>query len=334
MVQGELTLTSRPGDAGRPHNLRKWRIRPIWCKGIGKALDYERQGTSGVPTLISAWQIIVEQLTGSLAWQTFAALLALFLVLIAIERRAGRGRSRYLEASFLTDVVYTVLIIGGFYAWVHQPIVNSIDQLLRQHAPFLYMDLLRRLPEPIQLVAFLLAVDFCRYWKHRALHALPGLREIHSIHHSAQNLNLLTAFRIHLLEYVFDGLITLLPVVVLGIPPEMWLPVYLSLILLNAIQHSDVDLGFGRLSRIFVSPRFHAVHHSDSRANYESNYGSLFSFWDVPFGTANFIASRPTSYGLPKLNIPGSFFGQLIFPLTSLARRALRNRSGRDVRRA
>ncbi|MBR0828009.1 sterol desaturase family protein [Bradyrhizobium manausense] len=278
--------------------------------------------------LLWAWQGVVGQLSTSLAWQSFAALMVLFLVLVAIEWKLEGHLSRYLEASFLTDIVYTVLIIGGVYAWIQQPVVSFLDQALRQHTPFLYMDLLRRLPEPIQLALFLLAVDFCRYWKHRALHVVPGLREVHSIHHSAENLNFLTAFRVHLLEYVIDGVITLLPAVLLGLPPEMWLPLYLSFILLNAIQHSDLDLSFGRLNRIFVSPRFHAVHHSDRRSHYDSNFGALFSFWDVLFGTAIFAAGRPARYGLPKLNIPGSFIGQLIFPVSSVLRRALRARSG------
>ena len=236
-----------------------------------------------------------------------------------------------LEASFLTDVVYTVLIIGGFYGWLQQPIITATDSFLRKHAAFLYTNLLHDLPEPIQLVAFLLAIDFCRYWKHRAMHAVPVLQSIHSIHHSSENLNFLTAFRIHLLEYVFDGLITLLPVVVLGIPPAMWLPVYLSFILLNAIQHSDVDLGFRWLNRILVSPRFHAVHHSQNRSEYSSNYGSLFCIWDILFGTANFGASRLKSYGLPHLKIPQSFFGQFIFPARPIMRRLLLNHPGKEA---
>lgn len=284
--------------------------------------------------LLSAWQAVIAQVSTSLAWQTFAALTALFPLLVAIEWRAGRNLSRYRDASFLTDILYTVLIIGGVYAWVQQPVVTWLDQALRQHTPFIYMDPLRRLPEPIQLAVFLLAVDFCRYWKHRALHVMPGLREIHSIHHSAENLNFLTAFRVHLAEYVIDGVITLLPVVLLGLPPEMWLPLYLSFILLNAIQHSDLDLSFGRLNRIFVSPRFHAVHHSADRSHYDRNFGALFSFWDVLFGTAIFAAAKPTRYGLPKLNIPGSFIGQLAFPVTSFVRRKSRARSGTEARRA
>lgn len=271
--------------------------------------------------LAALWVTMIAQLTTSLAWQAFAALLALFLVMVVVEWFTRGDIERYLDASFVTDVLYTILVIGGVYAWVQQPVVNLLDGVLRQHAPLLYLDLLRGAPEPLQLVLFLIAVDFCRYWKHRWLHAVPWLRAVHSIHHGAGNLNFLTTYRIHLAEYVLDGLITLVPVIVLGIPPAMWLPVYLSLIVLSALHHSDTNISFGWLNRILVCPRFHATHHSAERAEYDSNYAAMFSFWDVLFGTANFKTTRPKRYGLPQLQMPKSFLGQLIFPARLITRR-------------
>lgn len=283
-------------------------------------------------TLGSIWAAVVEKLATSLAWQSFAALAVLFLVVLAVEGMKGRKPSRYLERSFYTDIVYTALIVGGAYAWLQQPVVNWVDTQLRLYTPFLYTDALQSLPEPLQLIVFLIAVDFCRYWKHRALHAFPALREIHGVHHAPENLNLLTTYRIHLFEYILDGIATLLPVVVLGLPPEMWLPLYLVLILLTALNHSDIDLDFGWLNRIIVSPRFHATHHSSDRREYNSNYAAMFSFWDVLFGTATFRRSRPESYGLTKLHMPPSFAGQLLFPMEQMARRLRRSRG--DGRRA
>jgi|EndMetStandDraft_3_1072993.scaffolds.fasta_scaffold25664_2 sterol desaturase/sphingolipid hydroxylase (fatty acid hydroxylase superfamily) len=274
----------------------------------------------------SIWAAVAERLAASLAWQSFAALAALFLVVLAVEGMKGRKPSRYLERSFYTDIVYTALIVGGAYAWLQQPLLNWLDAKLRLYTPFLYTDLLRTVPEPLQLIVFLIAVDLCRYWKHRALHAFPALRAIHSVHHASENLNLLTTYRIHLFEYIVDGIVTLLPVVILGLPPEMWLPLYLGLTLLSALNHSDIDLDYGWLNRIIVSPRFHATHHSSDRREYDSNYAAMFSFWDVLFGTATFRRSRPERYGLSKLRMPPSFAGQLLFPVGQMARNLRRNR--------
>jgi sterol desaturase/sphingolipid hydroxylase (fatty acid hydroxylase superfamily) len=278
-------------------------------------------------TLGSIWAAVAERLETSLAWQSFAALAVLFVVVLAVEGMKGRKPSRYLERSFYPDIVYTDLIVGGAYAWLQQPVVSWIDAQLRLYTAFLYTDLLRSVPEPLQLIVFLMAVDLCRYWKHRALHAFPALRAIHGVHHAPENLNLLTTYRIHLFEYLLDGIVTLLPVVILGLPPEMWLPLYLGLTLLSALNHSDIDLDYGWLNRIIVSPRFHATHHSSDRREYESNYAALFSFWDVLFGTATFRRSRPERYGLSKVHMPSSFAGQLLFPMGQMARSLRRSRS-------
>jgi sterol desaturase/sphingolipid hydroxylase (fatty acid hydroxylase superfamily) len=192
--------------------------------------------------------------------------------------------------------------------------------------PFLYLDLLRLLPEVLQLILFFLAIDLCRYWKHRWLHSRPFLRAVHSIHHSADNLNFFTAYRIHILEYLFDALITFVPLVLLGNPPEIGLAVYVLLVSYNGFLHSGINVSFGPLDYILVSPRFHATHHSVERAEYDANFGSIFSFWDLAFGTARFQRSLPKCYGLPVANVPPTFARQLFSPLIGTLRRVRRMR--------
>jgi len=153
------------------------------------------------------------------------------------------------------------------------------------------------------------------------MHAVPFLQAFHSIHHAPDSLNFLTTYRIHIGEYLVDGIVTLIPVVLLGLPPLMWLPLYLALILYSAVLHSDLDVSFGWLDPIFVSPRFHATHHSADRREYDSNFGALLSIWDVAFGTAHFPRSKPPKYGLARLEMPPSFLGQLIFPATQTLRK-------------
>lgn len=75
-------------------------------------------------TLGSIWAAVTAHLAASLAWQSFAALVVLFGVVLAVEAMKGRKPSRYLERSFYTDIVYTALIVGGAYAWLQQPAVT------------------------------------------------------------------------------------------------------------------------------------------------------------------------------------------------------------------
>jgi sterol desaturase/sphingolipid hydroxylase (fatty acid hydroxylase superfamily) len=44
------------------------------------------------------------------------------------------------------------------------------------------------------------------------------------------------------------------------------------------------------ISRIFVTPKFHRIHHSSRSAETDSNYGQAFAFWDHLFGTYGGIA--------------------------------------------
>jgi sterol desaturase/sphingolipid hydroxylase (fatty acid hydroxylase superfamily) len=52
------------------------------------------------------------------------------------------------------------------------------------------------------------------------------------------------------------------------------------------LRHSHVWVSFGPvMSRIFISPAMHQIHHSREQRHYDSNYGEVFAIWDWLFGT-------------------------------------------------
>ena len=53
------------------------------------------------------------------------------------------------------------------------------------------------LPGVVQVFLFLLLKDFLRYWYHRALHEVPFLWRLHSVHHSVERLYWLNGIRAH-----------------------------------------------------------------------------------------------------------------------------------------
>ncbi|NNL85887.1 MAG: sterol desaturase family protein, partial [Myxococcales bacterium] len=56
----------------------------------------------------------------------------------------------------------------------------------------------------------------------------------------------------------------------------------------DALAHGNIRLPAGldrALRRIVVTPDFHAVHHSAARRETDSNFSTLFSWWDSWFGT-------------------------------------------------
>lgn len=134
----------------------------------------------------------------------------------------------------------------------------------------------------------LLFFDFYLYWEHRLLHGIHLFWRLHAVHHSDIEVDFTTAERHHPLMVLLK--LGFVPVVIflLGLSP---LAVALCLIILPAlsvVSHSNVRVhpGLERYLRlIFVTPAFHAVHHSAARHETNSNFGVLFTFWDRLFGT-------------------------------------------------
>jgi sterol desaturase/sphingolipid hydroxylase (fatty acid hydroxylase superfamily) len=56
-------------------------------------------------------------------------------------------------------------------------------------------------------------------------------------------------------------------------------------ILQNDWMHMNVTWRSRRVEWIFVTPRYHHIHHSDDPQYYMTNMGSLFTVWDRFFGT-------------------------------------------------
>jgi sterol desaturase/sphingolipid hydroxylase (fatty acid hydroxylase superfamily) len=264
----------------------------------------------------------VDQLTAFLTGptgQTFAALVVLFLALLLVDGIGGRSSRRYLSAGFRTDLVYTLLVVGSVYGLIQQPILNAVDGLLRRWTPFLYLHLLDALAETPRFLVFIAVVDLIRYWRHRWMHSSRFLWAFHSVHHVSEQLTFLTTYRLHLVEVVLDGLVTLGPVVLLGAPAPTWITVNALLVGYSALQHSDLDWGWGRLEGVFVSPRYHSVHHSSDARDYNRNFASALAIWDVLFGTAERGRGRPVAYGVPGLDVRPSFIREFWLPFRLLA---------------
>jgi len=74
----------------------------------------------------------------------------------------------------------------------------------------------------------------------------------------------------------------------------------------NFFEHGDIDLPLGlekRLAFLVITPALHRRHHSRETALLNSNYGTIFSFWDRAFGS--FGSSRSDvqiQIGLPGVS--------------------------------
>jgi sterol desaturase/sphingolipid hydroxylase (fatty acid hydroxylase superfamily) len=143
------------------------------------------------------------------------------------------------------------------------------------------------------------AMDACNWFAHLANHHVRVLWRFHELHHSQEDMSVLTVFRTHPLVHV-SYLIALIPATVLlanGVMPTTLLVIYGATV---AFAHSNTNLGFGPLDRIFVSPNFHRIHHQLDGPQ-DVNLGFALTIWDQLFHRAVFPteATIRTDTGLP-----------------------------------
>jgi len=185
-------------------------------------------------------------------------------------------------------------------------------------------------PLYVGIMLFVIFDDMAQYWWHRASHSFGWLYGLHRAHHNGDYMSIRIVYRNNILYYAFM--------------PSLWLSGILIYLGLGAVYggyiivkmavifgaHSNVrwDEKLYRIKwlspvmwvveRTISTPATHAAHHgkykADPATNYTGNYGNLFFFWDVLFGTAKITRGYPERIGVEKL-APMSAGAQLLWPL-------------------
>jgi hypothetical protein len=112
------------------------------------------------------------------------------------------------------------------------------------------------------------------------------LWRFHELHHSQEDMSVLTVFRTHPLIHV-SYLVALVPATVLLANGAMSTTVLVAYAAVVAFAHSNTRLGFGPLERIFVSPNYHRIHHQLDGPQ-DVNMGFALTIWDQLFRRAVF----------------------------------------------
>lgn len=132
-------------------------------------------------------------------------------------------------------------------------------------------------------VLVFLLLDYSLYTWHILLHRLPILWRFHLVHHTDLDLDITTAFRFHFGELIGSVLFRGAAILLLGASPIMVLLYEIVFEAATQFHHSNIKLPL-RLERllnyIIVTPRMHGIHHSMLKQETDSNYATIFSFWD------------------------------------------------------
>jgi sterol desaturase/sphingolipid hydroxylase (fatty acid hydroxylase superfamily) len=144
---------------------------------------------------------------------------------------------------------------------------------------------------------YLVVLDFVGYWIHRGQHQFNWWWGLHSLHHSQRQMTMWSDDRNHLLDDIVHDTLIVVVAQLIGVAPGQFIAFVAFTQLSESLQHANLRLSFGGLGeRLWISPRFHRLHHSiglGHESNGKStlgghNFGVLLPWWDMMFGTANF----------------------------------------------
>jgi sterol desaturase/sphingolipid hydroxylase (fatty acid hydroxylase superfamily) len=219
-------------------------------------------------------------------------------VFLVVERVRPAQRRPLIARGHRQDLLFTV-----FNATLVVPLVTalslSFSELARSTFPWIVLPKTGTMPRWAATAVIFVAMDACNWMAHFANHRVRVLWRFHELHHSQEDMSVLTVFRTHPLIHV-SYLIALVPAIVLlanGAMSRTLLVIYGATV---AFAHSNTNLGFGPLDRIFVSPNFHRIHHKLDGPQ-DVNLGFALTIWDQLFHRAVFPteATIRTNTGLP-----------------------------------
>jgi sterol desaturase/sphingolipid hydroxylase (fatty acid hydroxylase superfamily) len=151
----------------------------------------------------------------------------------------------------------------------------------------------------VSFAIYLVVFDLVAYWTHRGQHHIEWWWRLHSLHHAQRQMTMWSDNRNHLLDDVLVDVVVVLVAQLIGVAPGQFVAIVALTQLSESLQHANIRMWFGRIGeRLWVSPRFHRVHHSigighESLKNEQTvlgghNFGVLLPWWDMLFGTVNF----------------------------------------------
>ena len=183
----------------------------------------------------------------------------------------------------ITQVVVTIIFASTLLA---------LDNLLYKHRLFDFGN------NWYELVLLFLLMDFSFYWWHRASHRVRFLWANHVNHHSSKEYNFSTALRQPIFSPILRPLFYFY-IPWLGFDPQL-LIIMGAISLVWAVWSHTKHIGkLGFLEYIIVTPSAHRVHHGKNPEYIDKNYGGVFIFWDIIFGTYQ-KEEKPVEYGLTR----------------------------------
>jgi sterol desaturase/sphingolipid hydroxylase (fatty acid hydroxylase superfamily) len=248
-------------------------------------------------------------------------------VVFLIEQRAPAERRPVNARGHLLDLAYFIA-----HAALVVPVIVLIgagfSSSLAKAAPWLVLPRVDAVPGWLFVVLALVAIDAVDWLAHLANHKIASLWRLHAVHHSQEELSILSTFRTHPLvhvTFVFSA-VPILALAANAATPATLLTAYACL---GALPHANVRWTYGAIGRFVISPSFHRRHHSPTE-RLDVNLGTVLTVWDRMTKRAVFpdptaavaptgLAGRPipVEQGAPQVRLTHTLISQITQPFLS-----------------
>jgi sterol desaturase/sphingolipid hydroxylase (fatty acid hydroxylase superfamily) len=230
----------------------------------------------------------------------------IFFAFFAVEKLFPlRSRKRALVARLFLNFMMSGLVFLTAMTVVRPLTLRTLRWGSQKAFGFLHF-----LPESerVQMIAGFLLLDLSFYYWHRVNHKIPLLWRFHNVHHIDPDLDVSTGFRFHFVEVLFSTLFRISQVGLIGVSFTTFSLYELVFQANTLFHHSNFRLPIRLervLNQVLVTPRMHGIHHSQVRAETDSNYGVVFCWWDKLHRTLGLnIPQSKIEIGIPGYSLP------------------------------
>lgn len=210
-----------------------------------------------------------------------AAIGGFALLLFLLERvQPLRILHRSLAGRLLVNLTFAAIAFATVALTVRPAAEAMLGWTGRNHFGLLQLP---AIPETFRAVLAFLLMDLSFYWWHRANHRISLLWRFHNVHHFDPDMDVSTAFRFHFGELVFSSAFRVAQIGLIAPSPWAYAAYELVFQAGTLFHHSNVRLPIRAerlLNRFLVTPRMHGIHHSQVKEETNSNYGTVFPWWD------------------------------------------------------
>jgi sterol desaturase/sphingolipid hydroxylase (fatty acid hydroxylase superfamily) len=143
------------------------------------------------------------------------------------------------------------------------------------------------------------AVEFAYYWFHRLNHQIRWMWATHMVHHSVEQLTLLSSLRLGWTNFLSLGWLVYVPIVLAGFDLKLVMAILSVDLQYQFFLHTEARIPLGPLEWVLNTPSHHRVHHACNGSYLDKNYGGMVIVFDRLFGTfAEERPAEPLRYGL------------------------------------